>query len=810
MMRGGSSRLERAVFGWMLRAYPAELRAAHAPEMEDVCARMCARAGERGSAARAAMWLRIAADTMRSAPVEHWHAWRERARDRAATATARGVPAPDYAGAVVASLGVFLLYLVTLAPTTAFWDAGEYITVAHVVGIPHPPGNPLFVMIARAWDVLLSVGSWPVAVRINVLSAVCSALAHLFLFLLIERSLRPADTVVRRVGATCAVLMSATAFTVWHQSNVNEKVYTLSFLTTMLVMWLALRWRDTRNTKLLVAAAYITVLSATNHLMGVLVAPAVLLFVYRVDRGALFSRRVWATTLPLAMLALSAQLFLPIRAAERPVVNESDPTCESLLDATVSIYTNGARGCEALSSTLTREQYGKPSIFTDPATPAAPRGAKLIASQFVNYVQYLDWQWARSVAGTSPLLGGARPIVTLLVLLLVAVGARAQWRVDRNAALMHGAALAMLSVALVLYLNFKWGFSIARDAFPDVRMHEVRERDYFFLIGFSLWGAWAGLGIAALWRAVSERTPRLAAAPILALALIPMALNWSWASRADDWTARDWAYNVLMSVEPYGVLVTNGDNDSFPLWYLQHVEHVREDVTIVLSPYLATPWYARQIRNTSRPCAAGEDPLEDRTTITCQRPLARDSVHPRLLTAWGDIPDSPPNDSVLPYDDAELDTMAGGWFIAQNDLEMRFGDIETVVGKGTTITPIDTFVAAIVQSSYGERPIHFMTPSPVVARLGLSDHVVRVGLTWKLREPDDRALVSFPFASERRTIGAYVDRTLTDTLARDVFIVRGRVTDPEKPWVDHSNYMIPAQYAIMHYAGARAAELEGD
>ena len=746
---------------------------------------------------------------------------------------ARGIPSPDTAGAAAAGLGVFALYVMTLAPTTAFWDAGEYIAAAHVAGIPHPPGNPLFVMLARTWDVLLSVSGWPVAVRINLLSAACSALAHVFLYLGIERALRPADRYMRRTGAACAVLLSATAFTVWHQSNVNEKVYTISFLTTMLVMWLALRWRDTRNAKLLVLGAYITVLSATNHLMGVLVAPAVLLFVFRVDRRVLLSRRVVAATLPLAALALSAQLFLPLRAAERPIVNESDPSCESLLAATTSIYTNGARGCEALSATLSREQYQKPSILSDPNFPDVTRPARLLASQLVNYTQYLDWQWARSVAGKSPLFGGARPLITMLVLLLVAVGARAHWRVDRDAALLHGVALAMLSVVLVFYLNFRWGYSIAHDAFPDPRMHEVRERDYFFLIGFSLWGAWAGLGIAMFWRGAGEwmtsrlrsaresatgaassiamRTlpPRLLAAPILALAFVPLVLNGSWASRSDDWTARDWAYNVLMSVEPYGVLVTNGDNDSFPLWYLQQVEHVREDVTVVLSPYLPTSWYARQIRDISRPCADGEDPLRDRSRIVCQRPFARDSVHPRLLAAWGHVPDAPPEDSVLPYDDAELAGMSAGWFIADHDMALRFGGIVTRIPRGTPLTPTDTFVAAILQSAYGERPIHFMSPSPVVSRLGLADHVVRVGLTWKLREPDDVDVLAVA-PDARGQVGAYYDAVTTDTLARDVFIVRGRLTDPDSPWVDHANYSIPAQYAVMHYAAARSAEALDD
>jgi hypothetical protein len=59
---------------------------------------------------------------------------------------------------------------------------------------------------------------------------------------------------------------------------------------------------------------------------------------------------------------------------------------------------------------------------------------------------------------------------------------------------------------------------------------------------------------------------------VLALALIPLVLNWSYASPRGDYAARDWAYNLLQSVEPYGVLFTNGDNDTFPLWYLQEVE----------------------------------------------------------------------------------------------------------------------------------------------------------------------------------------------------------------------------------------------
>jgi len=87
------------------------------------------------------------------------------------TGLVRRVDRPPYTGALAVTALVFLLYAVTLAPTTAFWDASEYITTAHTMGIPHPPGNPLFHVLARSWEVLLAprwASPWPCA-------SICSA-----------------------------------------------------------------------------------------------------------------------------------------------------------------------------------------------------------------------------------------------------------------------------------------------------------------------------------------------------------------------------------------------------------------------------------------------------------------------------------------------------------------------------------------------------------------------------------------------------------------------------------------------------------
>ena len=75
--------------------------------------------------------------------------------------------APPYGAAALAALGAFALYALTLAPTIAFWDASEYVATAHILGIPHPPGNPLFVTLAKAWSLLLAPTGLPVAVRVN-------------------------------------------------------------------------------------------------------------------------------------------------------------------------------------------------------------------------------------------------------------------------------------------------------------------------------------------------------------------------------------------------------------------------------------------------------------------------------------------------------------------------------------------------------------------------------------------------------------------------------------------------------------------
>src|SRR6185295_764576 len=95
---------------------------------------------------------------------------------------------PPYMWAGVTALVIFGIYLATLAPTTAMWDTSEYIASARVLGIPHPPGNPVFILLAHAFGLLPLPISY--AARINLLAAVTSALSAGFWFLIADRTMQ--------------------------------------------------------------------------------------------------------------------------------------------------------------------------------------------------------------------------------------------------------------------------------------------------------------------------------------------------------------------------------------------------------------------------------------------------------------------------------------------------------------------------------------------------------------------------------------------------------------------------------------------
>ncbi len=195
------------------------------------------------------------------------------------------------------TLGV---YLRTLTPTVPFWDSGEFIATSYILGIPHPPGTPLYVMIGRLVTLLPFA---TVAVRVNALSSVVSALTVAMMFIVtwkfLVRTLGRAPTrrdhMLILAGAATAAFFIAFSDSFWGNA-VEAEVYGCAALTQALVVWMALRWADglkqNKGDALLLGAVYVLALAGLGiHLGGILVAPGVLLFVLLTNRRSVLNAR---------------------------------------------------------------------------------------------------------------------------------------------------------------------------------------------------------------------------------------------------------------------------------------------------------------------------------------------------------------------------------------------------------------------------------------------------------------------------------------------------------------------------------------
>jgi hypothetical protein len=705
---------------------------------------------------------------------------------------------PSYLAAAIVSTLVLAMYLVTLAPSTAMWDTSEYITAACTLGLPHPPGNPLFVLVGRVFCVLPVPGG--AAVRINVLAALSSAISAGMWFLITERVLVSwlPERWQRILGGTLAALIGATAFTVWNQSVVNEKVYTVSLMGIAIISWLMIRWSDEPDgrqpDRILVLVAYILGLGFANHMGGMLAAPAAgLAVLVRRPRTILRWRLLLACIGALA-LGLTPFATQPIRSAHFPPINEGEPTaCRVELTA----------GCTFSKATLdaflynfNRGQYGKPDL----SERQAPFGA-----QIGMWWYYFKWQWLRDAHGEH---AAVQSLLAAVFLVLGLFGGWVHWRRDRRSFWYFGSLMFTMTLLLIYYLNFKYGNTQSPEL-GDTVPREVRDRDYFFLWSFSAWGVWAALGLMYLWETlasllgadrvqlgrevveVPRRRSLLVTAPVLALALIPLITNASTASRAGETDTRDFAHDLLNSVEPYGVLVTVGDNDTFPLWYAQEVEGIRKDVVVANTSLLNTDWYVRQlIRRPVYPYDEAKGPAIYRGGNWTK-------------------PTGPPLQMTLD----EADSVPA-YTVLNRPMVFRKGDITATIdprnlipaGDGAGLLQrADIFVLYMLRDAHPERPIYFSRTSGGYAQqLGLENYTITQGLASKVFVP--------PAAPGRDTLyvqgDGWFDVKRTEALWKNVFLGPQALVK-KGDWIDRPSVGIPYLYVATGLALAEALRSTG-
>ena len=693
------------------------------------------------------------------------------------TAAAR----PSYGAASIAALAVLGLYVATMAPSTAMWDTSEYIAAAYSFGLPHPPGNPFFVIIGHVFSLLPIAPN--VAARINVLAAVCSAVAAGVWFLVAEHVLGAwlPSRWQRVAGGFLAALIGATAFTVWNQSVVNEKVYTVSLAGIALISWLAVRWSDRtdgpRADRMLVMIAYLCGLGYANHMAGMLPAPAIATMVLLRRPATLFRWKLLLACLAALVVGVTPFATQPIRAAHFPALNEGEPTaCRTKLELSCTL---SKATYDAFMYNFNRGQYGKPELGDRQAT---------LGEQVGMWWLYFRWQWLRDPDFQSPFL---QSLLATGVLVLGLIGGWLHFQRDRRSFWYFGTLMFTMTLMLIYYLNFKLGWSQDQQSAAP---REVRDRDYFFLWSYSAWGVWAAIGLMYIWeslaeiaaqanreakRKVSEIPTRawLFAAPIAFLAFIPLLGNARYATRAHHYATRDVAADMLNSVEPYGVLVTVGDNDTFPLWYAQEVEGVRRDVVVANTSLLNTDWYVRQL---------------------IRRPIFDyDAAHGPAI--YKDQQWVKPKVSPIQMTFAEADAIPDPYELRQ-PMVFNARDIHAIVDPKNLeygmLRRADIFVLRMIADSWPERPIYFARSAVGYPHsLGLGNNVLTQGLATKLFVPPATAPLL-----QRDTVyvqgDGWLDVARTHTLWTDVFQGHHSVVS-EGQWIDRPSASLPVMYLFL-------------
>ena len=681
---------------------------------------------------------------------------------------------PSYGAAAIAAALVFVLYVLTLAPSTAMWDTSEYIAAAYIMGIPHPPGNPFFILLGRFFTLLPIHGE--IAGRVNLLAALSGAASAGLWFLVTERIVAVwlQQRWLRIAASGLTALIGGTAFTVWSQSVVNEKVYTVSLVGIAVISWLAVRWCDDpdgpKADRALVLIAYLLGLGYANHMAGMLAAPAVALAVLVRRPKTVLRWRLLLAAVGAVVLGLTPFATQPIRAAYFPAINEGEPTgCRTQIavDCTFSRQT-----WDAFKYNFNREQYGKPSV--------AERQAPFTA-QVGMWWLYFKWQWVRDAHGDRP---GTQIALATVFLLLGLLGGWVHWQRDRRSFWFFGPLMFTMTLVLIYYLNFRYGFSQDPELGDSVA-REVRDRDYFYIWSFSAWSVWAALGLVQVWESLAALTGKagvrpdggsapgvatrrwLIASPILLIAFVPLIANWRASTHAGDTTTRDFAADLLNSVEPYGMLVTAGDNDTFPLWYAQEVEGIRQDVVILCLSLLGTDWYPRQlVRAPVREYDAARGPA-----------IYRGKTWPK--------PSGPPVRLTL-------DEVDGIPPYVQIDQPQIFdaGTLKTTISP-RVLMKSDIFVLNAIKDNVGRSMYFSRTSGGYGDDLGFGPYLVTQGLA--------RKLLRTPVVASPDTVlvpgQGFVDVPTSMALWTDTFQGLGSLVR-KGDWPDRSSVSIPIAYIV--------------
>jgi hypothetical protein len=669
-----------------------------------------------------------------------------------------------------------LIYFLTMARSLSFWDAGEYITCSSILGVPHPPGNPFYILLGRFFVILGF--NIPHAQIVNFLSGLLSAFAVMFTYFFsvkfIAMWIDEKDAYLAYIAGIIAATYTAFSYTFWNNA-IEAEVYSGLAFTINLIVWLTMIWVEKSeglsHQNYLMLIIYIFFLGFGIHQTSLQVAPAVLLIaVYPMLHGTIrtgafwkrtiiyavilmivyyifmnigrkvlipdlgkyifffgfvgiliyhlrdkISGKAWLLALFIIIVGLSTHFFLFIRSAHRPFINEGHPH-------TIKLFTDY----------VLRRQYGVVSMFE--------RRATFFYQMKDQFLTYFSWQFFNNEV-LSQFLNAPQKFIQFLANLIVTFlgfgGAYYQFKKNKHSFAYFLFFMFMASIAMVFVINLS--------------NEEVRERDYFFTTAYNFWTFWMAVGSIGLvdyFRKRSKTIAYVVLALVVAMPFVNLASQYFQHDRSREYIALDYGQNILNSLEENAIVFTNGDNDTFPVWYAQAVYDpaaieyippsndsipndvngmiyektihptaktkkdiaramafkneqcfgIRKDVTVANLSLLNTPWYIHQL-------------------------IDHEGIEFNIPDSHIDLCQDNPNSALYPKQVPKDTNLTIKGVIPGDEFTLTFK-------KGSILYVKDLAVIQIVKDNYGKRPIYFAVTTPDV--VGFEDYLRNEGMVDRL------------------------------------------------------------------------------
>ncbi|MFC1555174.1 protein O-mannosyl-transferase family [candidate division KSB1 bacterium] len=587
----------------------------------------------------------------------------------------------------------FLLFFITVMiltlsshPSIGWWDSGSYVLLSKYMSSPVPAGSILYILLGRFLDIFLFFTSTVNAVTmVSILSAVLASLMMYYTLLYIFRYFHEEENSGQYITAFLSALAFPFMFNIWQEAAVT-RVYILGVFFTGVILYCTVRiWLtedDETKERLFILLAFILGLDFAAHRLNTPFLPVMFLLLLFPLRHRSIDLKFLSFSLFSYIIGFSVHLFILIRSGQNTLLDMS-----------------AVNSFDDLMNWIFMDRYGQGSNFLSILDRRGPFWEYQIKEM---YLRYVGWNFLGREGIT---LFKAFPFfLTVTGFFYSLIKKPKTWIVIAVTFLFY-------SFMLLLYLNVREGFQSIE-----------REIARLYLPSFLILFVWTGIGlyfICNIFNWITERikfhrNSAVVFAGIIGFCILPLNLfisNCNECDKSGYYFPVDFAYNILNSCEENAIIFSNGDNDTFPLWYSQYVEGIRPDVSVVNLSLLNLKYYAEQL--VREPFSLPIDTAYINREGFFQ-PTRTDSVVPvkfALSDSFGEVTDS-----------LEL-TIPG----------RRLGDNYALLAQ-------DKMLLTILKENRWERPVYFTITTSRSNQPGLGGQLKLTGMAFRIVPDGDTDL----------------------------------------------------------------------